>query len=291
VTRGGDELSLSDATGKMNVTEWEQTNVDRLWVTVNGYRVPSSSLYLNEYNNLSILTTIVGGDVIIITNMIPTATPNQLVYIQNVNQRNEASVYRANSETRTWLTYPLYDTASTIYVNDVTNITESVVQNVITPVLVDGVCSIGLTADKRLISQVIVYNNATSSYVDPTNYFVQVIDLSPILEITDGVSDGDSLTITTIVGKLIVINGEQIYFKTVDLVNNTLSGLQRGANGTGEQRYIPEYTSVYGVLSGNRLSQPNYYLTWNSDVYNTVYGDPLQISDTYAANFLNADLG
>jgi len=290
-TRGGDEVLLSDDTGRMNVTEWEQMNVDRLWVTVNGYRVPSSSLYLNPNNNLSILTTIVGGDVITITNMIPTATPNEMVYIQNVNQTNEASVYRANSQTRTWLTYPLYDTATVIYLNDVSKVTQSIVQEVTTPAEVDGVYSIGLTADKRLISQVIVYNNTTSSYLDSSNYFVQVIELSPILQITAGVSAGDSLTITTIVGKLIVINGEQIYFKTVNLENNTLSGLQRGANGTGEQTYIPEYSAVYGVLSSNRLSQPNYYLTWNSYVYNTVEGDPLQISDTYAATFLNDDFG
>ena len=45
--------SASD-TGAMNVTQWEQTNVDRLWVTVNGARVPSDRLRLGADNEVSI---------------------------------------------------------------------------------------------------------------------------------------------------------------------------------------------------------------------------------------------
>ena len=97
------------------------------------------------------------------------------------------------------------------------------------------------------------------------------------------------VTITVILGNLIYVAGEQIKFTTVDFVNNTLTGLQRGTNGTGERNFIPAYDKVYGILSTNQLPNADYYLTWNSYVYNPILGDPLQISDTASANFLNAE--
>ena len=290
-TYQGSELTLSNYSGTdtMGVSMWEQTNVDRVWVTVNGYTVPSSALYLNPNNNLSILTTIVPGDIVIVTHMIPTATPDELTYINNVNKSNIPTVYRATSLSTTWLTQPLLYTDSTIYVEDVTKITTNVVQNEVTPALANGVYTIGLDADKRIISQVIVVNNTTSTTLPNSAYSVQIVDTAPVLEITSGVSVGQSLTITIILGNLIYIAGEQIKFTTVDFVNNTLTGLQRGTNGTGERFYIPAYDKVYGILSTNQLPNVDYYRIWNSYNYNPVLGDPLQISNTTGANFLNAE--
>jgi hypothetical protein len=96
--------------------------------------------------------------------------------------------------------------------------------------------------------------------------------------------------VTVILGNLIYINGEQIRFTTVDFVLNTLSGLQRGSNGTGEQVYIPKYTEVYSILSSNVLPELYNGFSWNSYNYNLVEGDPLQISETFPATFLNADV-
>jgi hypothetical protein len=107
--------------------------------------------------------------------------------------------------------------------------------------------------------------------------------------IASGVSVGNSLTITSIEGRLLFINGEQIGFKECDLQNNTVSGLTRGANGTGEQTYIPLYSEVFGIIPNNRMSDVDYSTTWNSYIYNTVDGDPLQISQTAGANFLKVD--
>jgi hypothetical protein len=289
-TRGGSEFVQINATGTMGTTQWEQVNVDRLWVTVNGYRVPSSSLVINPDNNLSILTTIVPGDIIVITSMMPTATPNEKVYINNVTKSGISSVYRANTETRTWLTSDLFNTNQTIYVNDVTRLTNQIVQNVTSPAAIDGVTTIGLTADKRIICQVIIYNNTTSTTLSSSAYSVVIENIAPVLKITSGVSTGDSLTITTIEGNVIYVNGEQIRFSSVDFTQNSLSNLQRGANGTGERTFIPEYSEVYGILSENRLVQADYFETWNSYIYNTIEGDPLQISLTNGANFLRADV-
>jgi hypothetical protein len=294
--RDGEVYPLTTvASGAMNVTQWEQTNVDRLWVTVNGYRIPSSGLYLNPQNNLSILTVIQPGDVVIITNMIPTATPNENVYIENVNKSNQQSVFRANSLTRTWLTYGLQDIDDVIYVEDVSRVTESIVQDVTAPAVVDHTMSIGLNGDKGSISQVIVYNNTRSSIIDPADYTIVVENVAPVLvidiaTISPAIAPGDDLTITVILGNLIYINGEQIRYTTVNFDENTLSGLQRGSNGTGKQTYITKYATVYGILPSNMLPDLYNGFSWNSFNYNLVDGDPLQISTTYPANFLNADV-
>jgi hypothetical protein len=94
---GGDVFGLNNSAVTINVTEFQQIDVDRLWVTVNGYRVASSSLYLNPGNELSILTTVAANQEVIITNMIPNSTPNKLKYLLNVNQLNYGSVYRGTT--------------------------------------------------------------------------------------------------------------------------------------------------------------------------------------------------
>jgi len=293
--RNGAVYPLTTGTGSMNVSLWEQTNVDRLWVTVNGKRVPSSALYLNPQNNLSILTVIQPGDIVTITNMIPTATPNETVYIENVNRSNEQSIFRSNSLTRTWLTYGLQDIDDVIYLEDVSRVTASIVQNETAPVVVDDTMSIGLNGDKNTISEVIVYNNTSSLLVDPAEYRIVIENTAPVLVIdidptSPSIIVGNNLTVTVILGNLIYINGEQIRYTTVNFDENTLSGLQRGANGTGKLTYIPKFTTVYGILSSNVLPDVYNGFSWNSFNYNLVDGDPLQISTTYPANFLNADV-
>ena len=278
---------------------WNQTNVDRLWVTVNGYRVPSSSLSLPEppdYNILTITPAVAPTDVVIITSMMPTATPNQLVYMQMVDKNGTQAVFRANSLTRTWLTSDLQNIDEVIYVEDVSKLTETITQDETAPAVILNKMSIPLNADKTMISQIIVYNNTTSEIIDPTNYYVGFdnVDLSPILVIdypsTPAVEPGNNLTITIIQGNLIYINGEQIRFASVDFDNNTLLGIQRGVNGTAEHENIPKYTEVYSLLSSNKLPNADIGQSWNSFNYNLIEGDPLQISTTEAANFLNADV-
>ena len=289
-TYQGPVFALTNDTGLMGVTQWDQSNVDRLWVTVNGYRLPSSSLKANPYNNISILTTIVPGDVVVITSMMPTPSPNELIYIQNVNENGEGSVYRAGPQTRTWLTEPLLYTDEVIYVNDLSKLTHTIVQNVTAPAEVDGLITIGLMADKRIISQVIVYNDTTSTLVDTANYFIGTLDTAPVVNITGQVSIGDILVVTTIEGNLIYVFGEQIRFTIVDFAAKSLSGLQRGTNGTGIRSYVPVNTTVFGLLSGNRMPDPLYAQTWNEADYpdndGDIDGGPLQISTTAGAIFL-----
>jgi hypothetical protein len=292
-TRYGSVLPLTAETGlTINVTQWQHINVDRLWVTVNGYRVPSSALRINPGNYVSILTTIQSSDTVIITSMMPSATPNEMVYIQNVNQDDVPTVYNSNSNT-TWLTQPLGDLDTIIYVNDATQLTNKVVQNTTASTVdpVTGNIVVGLTVDKNTVTNIVVYNNTTGQTVPSSDYTFIVVDLSPTLSFASGVSIGNSLTITMLEGNLIYVNGEQIKFGLINLSNNSLTNIQRGANGTSQQTYIPVYTTVRGLLSINMLPEVYYNQTWNPipGVYNTTLGDPLQIATTTPANILNMD--
>ena len=129
-----------------------------------------------------------------------------------------------------------------------------------------------MTSDKNILSGVTVLNNTTGITLDPDTYVVNVENLAPILKITDGsyISAGDSLKITSLEGNVLYINGEQITFTTIDFANNTVGGLQRGANGTGVQEYISKFTEVFSLLSNNRLSDLYIDQSWNS--YNFKWG-------------------
>jgi hypothetical protein len=289
LTRNGDNVSLTDDTGRINVTQWAQENVDRLHVTINGYRVPSSKLKVNDFNEVSILSEIVPGDRVIISSMIPTATPDEEVYINFVNNTEEAEVYRVNPEITTWVTETVYPLATEILVNDVTKLTRQIVQEVTTPTTISGFYYLGLSADKNLIANVRVFNNTTGNFLPQAALSIALIDLSPNVKIVPGsyITVGDELTITTLEGNLVYINGEQIRFNKVDFATNALQEITRGVNGTGTQNIIPIYSPAFGLLSVNKLPDVFYNQTWNSNIYNPVNGDPLQISDTIPARFLN----
>jgi hypothetical protein len=192
------------------------------------------------------------------------------------------------SPSTTWLSEPLAITDDTIYVNSVGNITNTIVQTVTAPVAVLGIMRIGLAANKNSIVNIVVYNNTTSAVISNSHYSIVIENTSPILKITVGawITTGNSLTITTIDGNLIYINGEQIKFSSVNTTTNTLSGLFRGQNGTPAEYLISKYTEVWGLLLENKMNNVGYVNTWNSYDYNTVIGDPLQISNTTEALFL-----
>lgn len=284
-TIDGPAVSLTNTAGVMNVTQWEQPNVDRLWVTVNGEKVSSSLLKINDINELSILTEIKDTDEIIITTMMPSATPSQEKFFINVDKNSQPTVFRQGVATTTYLSEDLNYTDEIIYVNDVTKLITISEQQVTDTVAISGEYYIGLNVNKNLLTSVSVYNQSKSLTIDSVNYSLRIIDLVPTVVINANssyIEDGDILDITITEGNRIYVGGEQIGFTTVDLVNNALSGLQRGINTTGTPNLISKYTQVYGFLDVNKMNQDYYDLDWND-------GEPLQISNTNPAIFLRTD--
>ena len=293
--RDGEEFELSNGSGMIGVTQWQQDNVDRLWVTVNGYKIPSSKLRLYSYNEVGILSTIEAGDQIIITSMTPAETPAEERYINFVNSRGEGYVYRANSQARTWLTRELDRYASKIYVNDITHLTNKIEQTSVAPVAVDGYMYVGLNAHKNDILNITIYNETKDITLSPGQYQVIIENTAPTLKIkykTINIEPGNVLKISTIEGNTVLIDGEQIKIVGADPIENSLLIGNRGANGTGVQPIHAKYSTVYGLLAANRMSVADYGITWNPipGTYNKKEGDPLQIADTKPAIFLKTDI-
>ncbi len=293
-TRGGTALTLSVQSGlNIYVTQWQQANVDRLWVTVGGKRVASSNLRLDDANEVSILTEILPDDEVIITSMVPSATPDQQTYLQVVDVTGQAAVYRANTQTRTWLSERVGEYATTIKVADVSKLTNSVVQTSVTPASEFGYHTVPLIASRLDTLQVKVHNDTTGLDIDQDYLILSASGLGAFVSIQDGdwISTGDALTITTLEGKFIYVNGEYMQILGVDTTLNTID-VQRGVLGSIINPTIPRYSTVFSILEYNKMTETNYNSVWNPipGVYNQTEGDPLQIADTAGARFLKVDV-
>jgi hypothetical protein len=117
------------------------------------------------------------------------------------------------------------------------------------------------------------------------NITLSIKNSRPIFYISSGAEEGDNLEVSLRLGNTINIDGEIITFKKVNTETNVISGITRGVNGSGARKMHVEFSTVYGVKLTNTLFNYYYDRTWNSEEY-TLDGDPLQISDSFPANFL-----
>ncbi len=293
-TRNGVTKTLSVQSGlNIKVTQWEQTNVDRLWVTVNGKRVASSNLKLHDANEVCILTEVLPSDDVIITSMMPSSTPDQQTYLQIVNVAGQADVYRANTETRTWLREAVGEYSTSIKVGDASKLTNTVTQESVTPAQDFGYHKVPLIANRLDLIQVTVYNDTKGQYIDQDYLILSSSGQGAFVSIQAGVwiETGDNLTITSLEGKLLYVNGEYMQILNVDEEANIIS-VQRGVLGSIISPNIPIYTTVFGLLEYNKMTESNYISVWNPipGIYNETQGDPLQIADTAGARFLKVDV-
>ena len=117
--------------------------------------------------------------------------------------------------------------------------------------------------------------------------------MGSVVSIQDGtwIDAGDILTITSLEGKLIYVNGEYMQILNVDETENIVN-VQRGALGSIINPTIPAYTTVFSLLEYNKMTETNYNSVWNPipGIYNETQGDPLQIADTAGARFLKVDV-
>lgn len=292
-TYGGTVISLTTTSGlNIKAKQWLQDDVDRIYVTINGQRVPSSELSLQDTNKLVVASPIVVGDDVIITTMIPTSTPNQETYLNLVDTEGNGSVYRANDSTRTYLTEDVFELYDTITVKDISRLTMNVEQTSYAPISISGYRDIPLNVNSNQLLAVTVYNNTSSQTIASENYEIVIESMISILRIYDGawINTNDLLSIACVEGKYIYVNGEMMAIQNIDIAENTLT-VQRGVNGTSVNTTIPENTTVFGLLEQNRMSPINYNEVWNKipGIYNTTLGDPLQIADSIAATFLKSD--
>jgi hypothetical protein len=274
----------SENTHTINQPNLTLTNINRLFVTINGYNVDNSRLKLKSGNKLNILEPINIGDVVLITSMITNATPNQLVYVNHIDKNGEQSIYRANVGSRTWLTKDLEVLDSQIYVDDVSKLLDLVKTTVVAVTVNDSVaCFVNYAVET--IKEISVYNISTLTQINTENITLAIKNSRPVIYISADASENDNLEVSLRLGNTINIDGEIITFKKVNAETNIISGITRGVSGSGARLIHSKYTTVYGAKLTNTLFNFYYNRTWNSEDY-SVEGDPLQVSDSFPANFL-----
>ena len=249
--------------------QFTEEDSNRVWVTINGERLSPSSLRYISNNGLTLLTPIVQSDVIDVTSMIPTATPNELVYNVTIDKNNAPVVYRSNNNTSTWITQDLLITDDTIYVNDASRAVDTLVQTI--AIINNGSQLIApIQADYSSVREVSVYNKTTLSQVSPSSFALAIANTAPVIEFNNEVLVGDQVIVTLRVGDIVVINSERIRFNKVDYANNTLSGLTRGIQGTGPQNVQPVYSQVFSLIPTNELFESYYYQVWDDLVFKDI---------------------
>jgi hypothetical protein len=263
-------------------SDFTYTTGSRTWVTVNGERVNPENLRYNEDNKLSIMAPISVGDKVMITSMVSDATPGQLIYHISVDKKGNGEIHRVQDNV--WLTQPLYVYEDSIHVNNARKLVNNVVENVSAVTTDSGVVA-QLSYRIEDLSGLIVQNINTLTTLGKDQYVVKNVNSRPTVIFNSGVSEGDNLVITLQIGHIVEINGEQIHFRTVDYVSNTVSGLTRGIKGTGIRKIHNTESYVHGFNDVTKLDAI-FYNNIMSSTDITPMGDPMQISSTPAAKFL-----
>jgi len=254
----------------------------RTWVTVNGKRVDPANLRFNSNNKLSIMAPIVDTDSVIITAMVSEATPGSMIYNVSVDKLGNGKIHRMTNNV--WLTQPLYSYEDTIHVNNVRLLVNNITEN-LTAITESNSVVAKLNYKIEDMSGVIVYNASTLLTLSRDDYVVKNVNSRPTVIFTSGVTEGDNLQVTIQIGHIVNINGEQIRFRTIDFTTNTVSGLIRGILGTGIKKTHNMHSFVHGMNDATMLDPIFYDNVLNSSNY-TAKGDPMQISDSPAAKFL-----
>ena len=266
------------------------TDVNKAYVTINGKRIHSSKLSYDNANNLTIDATINSGDIVIITVTLDNGTPNSMKYSIDVDRYGKTNVYRSNEDDGTWLTqnFNLGDTTLKVY--NVNKLLDDVSQTTIVNVTNSGQLNekrfAYIECDINLVKKVTIQNVTKDAPV--ASYLLETLNGRSIILLTDHteIDEDDILSISLKLGNTLELNGEKIRFTDVNFADNTVSGLTRGVLGTGPVLSTSEYAMVYGITK-NRTLDPQYYnQIWNTSNYQANYGDPLQVSNSPAANFL-----
>jgi hypothetical protein len=216
--------------------------------------------------------------------MVSGESPNPMKYSNIVNKYSDGYVYRINSSDGSWLVQDFTFGDDIMYFNNASTLIETITQSHI--IAYDGTNRFSyVQCDINDIKEVIVYNDTSITNLPSTDYGIQLYNGKPAVIFSSGVSTGDTVTITLVIGNIVEILGERIKFDNIDLANNTISGLTRGIQGTSGIGEYPTYTTGYGINPLRRLTDSEYNTNWNSFAISPS-GDPLQISTTTAAVFL-----
>jgi hypothetical protein len=291
---------------------FKMTNVDRLYVSIIygpnsgsmiGHReyVPTSKLSYVQYEDVSTLLirqAVAPGDEVLITSMVPTASPNEGKFrINNTwnivsGEPNSTTLHRENQVSRTYVTNVYSDTDGTITsfrVNNPHALVKKAVFSGTDSVLgsrtldIDSVtglyyCTVDNVNNKQ-VANIVVTAPGTTTPITSEFSFVGVSNATTvkILFNTRPVdASGIYLTkvdVTISAGNTVMINGEQLRYTNINLDYSSpsygiITGLFRGLNTTGDKE-IKVYDIVQSILDENISDTGNLNKTWYSNIIET----------------------
>ena len=204
-------------------------------------------------------------------------------------------VRRANPDSQTWLTQPVTSVDEIIYVQNASRLVEIYyLDNVVethtytnkytgTSQIVHG---IKLPAtDYNQFNGAVITDETTGEVLVSDDYTLTAVGTNWYIAFPDSSRNGDVIKGTLSIGNTMRINSEDIKFDSIDLVNNSVSNLTRGYNGTIPGLYYPLHTAVQSMLPKNVMPVTYYTEAWNED-----YCGPVQASETAPAIFLKRDI-
>jgi hypothetical protein len=247
--------------------------------------VATTTIKVSFDNTLVINDSVTDTDDIIITNMVNGASPNEMTYNLTVSKNNQPTVTRTNLNDRTWLVKDFYSLDSEIHVFNAKSLLEIRTENVIVASYLDKLISF-VSVTLTEIKNVQAYNKNTLEVVEVESY--QLVDGKAAIVFSGGVSLNDQIELSIGLGSVIEINGERISFQEVDVENNVIRKLVRGVQGTIIRPLHPINSFVYSFSNLRQITSDDYNLVWNTTSI-TSKGDPLQISTTDTAKFLQIE--
>jgi hypothetical protein len=263
------------------------TEGSRTWVTITGKRLNPSYVKFYDDNYIGILHPLTLVEEVLVTSMVTGASPNSISFNLSVDKNSQSYVTRTNSQDGSWLTQDFITGEDTMHFYNVSNLVEQV-NTTVNVVEVDSVIYAYVQCDINTVKQVEVYNNTTlETLTDDSTYGIRLVNGRAAIVFISGANAGDLVTVSLIIGNIVEINGEKIKFNTININNNTITGLTRGVQGTTTLETHAENSIGFGITPARRLTEAQYSENWNSYEI-TSFGDPLQISTTSEGIFLNS---
>jgi hypothetical protein len=263
------------------------TEGSRTWVTITGKRLNPSNVKFYDNNYIGILHPLTSIEEVLVTSMVTGASPNSISFNLSVNKNSQSYVTRTNSQDSSWLTQDFITGDDTMHFYNASNLVEQV-NTTVNVVEVDSVVYAYVQCDINTVKQVEVYNNTTlETLTDDSTYGITLVNGRAAIVFISGANAGDLVTVSLIIGNIVEINGEKIKFNSININNNTITGLTRGVQGTTTLETHTKNSIGFGISPARRLTETQYSENWNSYEI-TSFGDPLQISTTTEGIFLNS---
>lgn len=264
------------------------TNGQRAWVTVDGNRIDPSLVSFGDNNVMSVNYPVQAGQIVMATAMVSSAAPNEQTYRIEIDKHNNKVIRRMNTEDTTWLVAEINEADTEIRVAKAEYLVEAAQAHSTVEQLDDGTLYAFTNSFFSDVSGVMIFD-VTKGLTVPYDFtHLKMIAGRPAVVFNDFVDVGDELTLTLYRGDTVEINGEKIHFTEVDLTNNLLLGITRGAYGTQIQTHHPVNSRIISLSSAKVMDSKYYDMLWtDSEIFEYHrFEIPLQLSNTEPAKFL-----